>query len=78
VTAPRYSPSAVRTIEAALGIPANVHSWSITDCESGTIKGVYVRQELAVEAFACLARPRSLFVITVSHPIGCNCPEMVA
>ena len=76
MTAPRYSASAVRTIESALGIPANVHSWAITNTSNGTIKGVYRRQGLALEALVRLGA--GLFVMTVLHPDKCGCPEMAA
>jgi len=78
VTAPRFSASAVRTLEAAVGRPADVHSWVISDASAGTTKGIYASEALATDAFTRLMQPGRVYVLTVLHPDKCGCPEVAA
>lgn len=70
-----YDVSAVQTLESAL-MPADVHSWAITDIDTGAIKGIYARQDQALAAFRRFAP--GVFVLTVLHPAACDCPEVAA
>jgi len=76
VKAPRYSASAVRTLEAAIGRPTDAHSSAITNASTGAVKGIYASQELAVAAFVRLMQPGESYVLTVLHPDRCGCPEV--
>jgi hypothetical protein len=70
---PLYSPSNVRTLVAAMNLPASAHAYALTDTASGTTRGVYATEQAAIEASLRLARPGMLFVLTVLHPDGCGC-----
>jgi hypothetical protein len=76
VSTPKYDVSAVRTLAAAMGTPADVHDYAITDTETGQVRGIYRTQELALAACVRLMRPGALLVLTVVHPPRCGCPEV--
>lgn len=76
MTAIRYSPSAVRTLAAAMGRAADAHDYVLTDTSTGHVKGVYVTQELAVRALQRMATTSGVYVLSVLHPANCDCAEV--
>jgi hypothetical protein len=73
VNAPRYSPSSVRTLVAAMNVPASAHAYALTDTARGSCRGVYTTEQAAIEASLRLAQPGMLIVLTVLHPDRCDC-----
>ena len=71
-----YDASVVRTLEAAIGRPADAHSWVLTDTSTGTVKGIYASEQLAATAIMKLAKRGKVYVMTVLHPARCTCPEV--
>jgi hypothetical protein len=75
----RYDSSAVRTLEAAVGRPAEAHSWVLTDTSTGTVKGIYASETLALASLTKLVHRDpggKVYVMTVLHPAECDCPEV--
>jgi hypothetical protein len=73
---PRYSPSSVRTLVAAMNLPGSAHAYALTDTATGATRGVFATEQAAMEATARLAQPGMLLVLTVVHPDRCDCLEV--
>ena len=73
--APRYDPSVVRTLAAAMGTDPDAHDFVVTDTDTGRVKGVYATEELAIAAVQRLIGIPGLWILTVVHPAHCDCPE---
>jgi hypothetical protein len=67
MTRVHYDPSVVRTLEAAVGRPAEAHSWVLTDTSTGTLKGIYASEAIAVASLTKFARQLNAMVTNVTY-----------